>query len=101
MTEFYESQITDLLEAKQLAQSETKSLWAENLSLSSRLEQLIFESKHLENCLSKSNEELVTTSENYKGQLDAMTEHLAAQNEKITKQCDEIQLLRHKLTVKK
>lgn len=51
--------------------------------------------------MEKSNEELHTTTENYKSQLDAMTEHLAAQNEKITQQCDEIQVLKHYLSVKK
>lgn len=48
-----------------------------------------------------SHEELKTTNENYQNQLDALTEHLAAQNEKITEQCDDIQILRHKLTAKK
>lgn len=101
LTEYYESQIHELIEAKQLAQSETGSLWADNDALQTRLERLVLEKNALESILEKSSEELCTTSENYRTQLDAMTEHLAAQNEKITKQCDEIQVLRHKLSTKK
>ncbi|XP_060536190.1 protein phosphatase 1 regulatory subunit 21 isoform X2 [Cylas formicarius] len=101
LTSYYECQIRDILESKALAQSETKSLLAENQALKSRLENFILEYTDLQNNLEKSYEELVTTNENYKSQLDAMTEHLAAQNEKITQQCDEIQILKHKLSGKK
>ncbi|RZB89845.1 KLRAQ and/or TTKRSYEDQ domain containing protein [Asbolus verrucosus] len=101
LTEYYESQLREILEAKQLAQSETKTLLGENVALYSQLENLILVNKELENTLEKSNEELLTTIENYKSQLDAMTEHLAAQNDKITKQCDEIQALKHKIATKK
>jgi len=101
LTEYYESQIRELLESKQTAQSEAGSLWAENTALSARLEQVILEKNHLENSILTNVEDLHTTSDNYKSQLDAMTEHLAAQNEKITKQCDEIQVLKHRLSLKK
>lgn len=101
LTEYYESQLREILEIKQAAVSETKTLWGENAALYSRLEHLIMVNKDLENSLEKSNEELIVTIENYKSQLDAMTEHLAAQNDKITKQCDEIQALKHKIANKK
>lgn len=101
LTEYFEQKMRDLIEAKQLSQSETSSLWADNDALKTRLEHVVLEKNALESILEKSNEELHTTSENYRSQLDAMTEHLAAQNEKITQQCDEIQILRHKLNQKK
>lgn len=101
LCEYYESQIQSVLEARQLAQSESNSLWTENAALSARLENLVLEKTKFETNLEKCNEELQTTSKNYKAQLDAMTEHFAAQNEKITKQCDEIQMLKHKLMQKK
>ncbi|KAK4885720.1 hypothetical protein RN001_001991 [Aquatica leii] len=101
LTEYYETQIRELLEVKQLAQSEASSLWAENAALGARLEQLSLEKNQLENNILSNVEELHLTSDNYKTQLDAMTEHLANQNEKIAKQCDEIQVLKHKLTLKK
>lgn len=81
--------------------SETKTVRAENEALKARLENLTSEYSELKNNLEKSYEELMTTNNNYKSQLDAMTEHLAAQNEKITKQCDEIQFLKHKMSQKK
>lgn len=84
-----------------MALSEVNSLYAENSALTARIEQLILEKSHLENNILSNVEELHTTSDNYKSQLDAMTEHLAAQNEKITKQCDEIQVLKHRLSFKK
>ncbi|EFA06081.1 protein phosphatase 1 regulatory subunit 21 [Tribolium castaneum] len=101
LTEYYESQLGELLQAKQMAFSETKTLWGENQALYSRLEHLTVVNKEIEGNLEKSNEELLTTIENYKSQLDAMTEHIAAQNDKITKQCDEIQALKHKIASKK
>lgn len=101
LCEYYESQVKSVLESRQHALSEANSLWTENNALSTRLEQLVLEKIKIETCLEKCNEELHTTNKNYKSQLDAMTEHFAAQNEKITKQCDEIQMLKHKLTQKK
>ncbi|CAG9764691.1 unnamed protein product [Ceutorhynchus assimilis] len=101
LTEYYETQLRDMLEAKTLALSETKSIFAENQALKSRLDAVIFDFSELQKKLEKSYEELLTTNQNYRSQLDAMTEHLAAQNEKITGQCDEIQILRHKLSAKK
>lgn len=84
-----------------MAHSETNTLWIENEGMCKRLEKLILEKNALESILEKSNEELHTTSENYKMQLDAMTEHVAAQNETITKLSDEIEILKHKLSTKK
>lgn len=101
LTTYYETQLKDILEQKLLAHSETKSLWAENMSLQARLEDLTLKYNEMDDNLAKSYEELVTTHDNYKTQLDAMTEHLASQNERITKQCDEIQLLKHMLSIKK
>ncbi|XP_017773569.1 PREDICTED: protein phosphatase 1 regulatory subunit 21 [Nicrophorus vespilloides] len=101
LTEYYESQIRNLLELKLLCQSEANSLHADNEALIARLENAILEKNSSESILEKTNEELHTTSENYKMQFDAMTEHFAAQNEKITKQCDEIEMLKHKLNAKK
>ncbi|KAF5299571.1 hypothetical protein FQR65_LT09376 [Abscondita terminalis] len=101
LTDYYESQIQQLLETKQLAQSEASSLWAENAALGARLEELSLEKKQLENNILSNVEELHLTNDSYKSQLDAMTEHLATQNEKIAKQCDEIQVLKHRLTLKK
>lgn len=101
LTEYYEQKMRNLIEAKQIAQSETGSLLADNEAMKTRMERLIREKTALESILENSNEELHTTSDNYRIQLDAMTEHLAAQNEKITQQCDEIQVLRHRLLQKK
>ncbi|XP_065168701.1 protein phosphatase 1 regulatory subunit 21 [Atheta coriaria] len=101
LTEYYETQIAELIESKAAYKSEFCSLQADNDTLKTRLEHLLLEKNALESILEKSNEELHTTTENYKSQLDAMTEHLAAQNEKITQQCDEIQVLKHYLSVKK
>ncbi|XP_030744962.1 protein phosphatase 1 regulatory subunit 21 isoform X1 [Sitophilus oryzae] len=101
LSEYYESQLRDTLESKAVVFAETKSLFAENQALKSRLENFISEHTELQKKLEISYEELVTTNENYKSQLDAMTEHFATQNEKITQQCDEIQILKHKLASKK
>lgn len=101
LSEFYESQITTLLSAKQLCESESSVLWADKSGLQVRLEHLILEKNALESILEKSNEELHTTSQNYKQQLDAMTEHIATQNERITKLSDEVEFLKHKLSIKK
>ncbi|KAK5647336.1 hypothetical protein RI129_002228 [Pyrocoelia pectoralis] len=101
LSEYYETQISELLEAKQTAQSETSSLWAESAALCARLEHLTLEKDRLENTILLNIEEIRVTSDNYKSQLDAMTEHLASQNEKIARQCDEIQVLKHKLHTKK
>lgn len=101
LTNYYESQLSTILEAKVMLQSETKTVWADNIALKSRLENITSEYNQLKSNLEKSYEELMTTNDNYKTQLDAMTEHLAAQNEKITNQCDEIQFLKHKLSSKK
>ncbi|CAG9837130.1 unnamed protein product [Diabrotica balteata] len=101
LTNFFESQISEILESNALLKSETQTVWAENLALTARLENVTLEHKKLKSSLESSYEELMTTNNNYKTQLDAMTEHLAAQNEKITKQCDEIQFLKHKLSSKK
>ncbi|KAF5304773.1 hypothetical protein FQA39_LY09550 [Lamprigera yunnana] len=101
LTKYYDTQIRELLESKQMALSEASSVWAENVALGARIEQLTLEKKELENNILSNTEEYYTTSDNYKSQLDALTEHLASQNEKITKQCDEIQVLKHRLTLKK
>ncbi|XP_045472721.1 protein phosphatase 1 regulatory subunit 21 [Harmonia axyridis] len=101
LTIYYESQLREMLETKQLCLSETKTLWAENTALCQRLENLQLEYKETESQLEVRKEELNTTNHNYKVQLDAMTEHLAAQNDKITQQSDEIEMLRHKLLSKK
>ncbi|KAL3286318.1 hypothetical protein HHI36_000827 [Cryptolaemus montrouzieri] len=101
LTEYYESQIREMLETKQKCLSETKTLWAENAAFSQRLENLLLEHKELESQLESNKEELNITTQNYKTQLDAMTEHLAAQNDKITKQSDEIEMLKHMLMSKK
>ncbi|KAK9875353.1 hypothetical protein WA026_007751 [Henosepilachna vigintioctopunctata] len=101
LTEYYECKIREMLKSKQMCLSETKTLWAENIALSQRLENLIIEHKELESKLENNKEELNLTTQNYKAQLDAMTEHLAAQNDKITKQSDEIETLMHRLISKK
>lgn len=101
LTNYYESQLSQLLESNVLLQSETKTAWAENMAMKARLESVTQEYSDLKASLESSFEELKITNNNYKSQLDAMTEHLAAQNEKITKQCDEIQFLKHKLSSKK
>lgn len=101
LTNYYESQISEILESNALSKSETQTAWAENLALKARLEDITLEYSKLKSSLQSSYEELMTTNNSYKTQLDAMTEHLAAQNEKITKQCDEIQFFKHKLAIKK
>lgn len=101
LSEYYESQIKEMLETKQMCLSETKTLWAENTALCQRLENLQFENREIESQLEIRKEELNVTNQSYKVQLDAMTEHLAAQNDKITQQSDEIEMLRHKLLSKK
>lgn len=101
LTNYYESQLSKLLETNVMLQSETRTTWSENIALKSRLENITLEHNDLKNTLNISYEELKVTHNNYKTQLDAMTEHLAAQNEKITRQCDEIQFLKHKISSKK
>ncbi|ENN72779.1 hypothetical protein HUJ04_013396 [Dendroctonus ponderosae] len=101
LTEYYESQLREMLEIKTLSLAESKSLSAENQALKARLEHAISEQSELQKNLDTSHEELLTTNQNYRSQLDAMTEHLAAQNEKITQQSDEIEILKHKLATKK
>ncbi|KAJ3637497.1 hypothetical protein MTP99_000950 [Tenebrio molitor] len=101
LTKYYESQLREILEAKQVAVSETKTLWGENEALQARLENLALMNKELEQSLERNNEELIITIENYRDQLDALTEHLAAQNDKIAKQCDEIETLKHKAATRK
>lgn len=101
LTTYYEDQIRKALENEQLAKSEANSLRVENEALYVRLEQIVLEKNKLNTNLDKCTEELQLISQNYKTQLDAMTEHFAAQNEKITKQCDEIQTLKYKLSQKK
>lgn len=101
LTNYYESQLSKLLETNVMLQSETKTTWSENMALKARLENITKEHNALKTNLDSSYEELKITNNNYKSQLDAMTEHLAAQNEKITHQCDEIQFLKHKFAFKK
>ncbi|XP_044746491.1 protein phosphatase 1 regulatory subunit 21 isoform X2 [Coccinella septempunctata] len=101
LTEYYESQLREMLETKQMCLSETKTLWAENTALCQKLENLLLENREIESQLEVKKEELHTTNQNYKVQLDAMTEHLAAQNDKITQQSDEIEMLKHTLLSKK
>lgn len=101
LTTYYEDQIRKTLENEQLAKSEASSLRVENEALYIRFEQTVLEKNKLVTNLEKCTEELQLISNNYKSQLDAMTEHFAAQNEKITRQCDEIQTLKHKLLQKK
>ncbi|GJQ66046.1 hypothetical protein Trydic_g4134 [Trypoxylus dichotomus] len=99
LTEYYESQLRTILDVQQAAVAKSNVLGAENEALNTRLEHLMLEKNALDRILDKSNEELHTTHQNYKSQLDALTEHMAAQNEKITKQSDEIEMLNHKLLV--
>ncbi|XP_018562867.1 protein phosphatase 1 regulatory subunit 21 isoform X2 [Anoplophora glabripennis] len=101
LTNYYELQLSKILEKNILLESEIKTLWADNICLKTRLEHVTSEHCKLKENIEVSYEELITTNKNYKSQLDAMTEHLAAQNEKIANQCDEIQVLRHKLSLKK
>lgn len=101
LTTYYEDQIRKALENEQFAKSEANSLRVENEGLYIRLEEALSEKSKLGTSLEKCSEELQLISQNYKSQLDAMTEHFAAQNEKITRQCDEIQSLKHKLQQKK
>lgn len=101
LNRYYENQIRKMFENEQLAKSEASSLWTENEAVRCRLEQVLLDKSKLEANLEKCTEELHLISQNYKVQLDVMTEHFAAQNEKITRQCDEIQVLKHKLTQKK
>ncbi|KAI4468249.1 smooth muscle myosin heavy chain-related [Holotrichia oblita] len=99
LTQYYESQLRTILETQQTAVAKSDILSAENDALNTRLEHIMLEKNALDRILDKSNEELHTTHQNYKSQFDAMTEHMAAQNEKITKQCDDIEMLNHKLLV--
>jgi len=46
-------------------------------------------------CLCK--DELQTTARSYEGQLSMMSEHLAAMNERLTQQKDEIDILKYQL----
>lgn len=101
VTDYYEKQIRQILQQKNDILSESKSLWADYNALAERLAGLTEDYKNTESLLEKSMEELRVTHENYKSQLDAMTEHLAAQNEKITRQTDDINMLKHKLSMKK
>nr|CAI5824598.1 unnamed protein product [Callosobruchus analis] len=101
LTNYYETKLRDLLDKNVCLQSEMKTAYAENIALKGRLESITLELNDLKMKMESSYEELIITNNNYRSQLDAMTEHLAAQNEKITKQCDEIQLLKYKLSSKK
>ncbi|KAK9737372.1 Brain and reproductive organ-expressed protein (BRE) [Popillia japonica] len=96
LTKYYESQLRAILETQQMAVAKSDILSAENDALNTRLDHLMLEKNALDRILDKSNEELHTTHQNYKSQFDAMTEHMAAQNEKITQQCDDIEMLNHK-----
>lgn len=99
--DYYDTQVSTLLESKSLAESESKSLWIEIDSLSARLDDSMYEKQALESILEKTAEELRTSNTNYQSQLDAMTEHLASQNDKIAQQSDEIEILNHTLSLKK
>jgi len=46
-------------------------------------------------CVGK--DELQTTTRSYEGQLSMMSEHLAAMNERLTQQKDEIDILKYQL----
>lgn len=100
VTTYYETQLSQLFQKNVLLESETKTGWAENMALKARLENITIEFSNLKANLESSYDDLKITNNNYKTQLDAMTEHLASQNEKITRQCDEIQFLKHKLSGK-
>lgn len=99
--DYYETQVRRLLSKTSLAESESKSLWIEINSLSARLDECMYEKHALESILEKTAEELSTSNSNYQSQLDAMTEHLASQNDKIAQQSDEIEVLKHTLSLKK
>lgn len=99
--DYYEAQVRKLLSKTSLAESESKSLWIEINSLGARLDECMYEKQALESILEKTAEELLTSNSNYQSQLDAMTEHLASQNDKIAQQSDEIEVLKHTLSLKK
>lgn len=101
LTEYYETKIRDLLEEKQVIHSEASSLLAENKALAQRLERASLEKSEMKEDMERGIEEFRTSCDNYKSQLDAMTEHLATQNEKITRQCDEIQALKMRVASRK
>ena len=48
-------------------------------------------------CVSVRQDELQTTTRSYEGQLSMMSEHLAAMNERLTQQKDEIDILKYQL----
>jgi len=48
-------------------------------------------------CVSVRQDELQTTTRSYEGQLSMMSEHLAAMNERLTQQKDEIDVLKYQL----
>lgn len=53
-----------------------------------------------QNNVSRLKEELLTTTSNYKEQLQSMSEHMANMNEKLASQQEEIEILKHELTEK-
>lgn len=89
---------------RQLAESESRTLVAENDALQTRLDQLIQDKiesdERIQELLNKQRslqEELQITSHNYEQQLSTMSEHLADLNDKYTEQCELIQQLMYQI----
>lgn len=101
LSEYYETKIRDMFEEQQEIRAKAESLLAENKALCERLESMSIEKAEVEEDLERGVEEFRFSSVSYKNQIDALTEHLAAQNEKITQLSDEIEELQMQLAVKK
>lgn len=104
VTKHYGRRVAELTSNLQQADSKAVHFYAECRALQKRLVLCQTDRNKMQDELSKANQcvaqlkdELQTTSRSYEGQLSMMSEHLAAMNEKLTSQKDEIDILRHQL----
>lgn len=104
VTKHYSRRVTELTSNLQLADSKAVHFYAECRALQKRLvlcqrekDKMQSELTQANQCIAQLKDELQTTTRSYEGQLSMMSEHLAAMNERLTSQKDEIDLLRYQL----
>ncbi|KAG8443661.1 hypothetical protein GDO86_008996 [Hymenochirus boettgeri] len=97
----YMARIAELTTQLQLADSKAVHLYAECRALSKRLslaeksnQSLAEETKSTSQCISRLQDELITTKRSYEDQLSMMSDHLCIMNETLSKQREEIDTLK-------
>ncbi|XP_026315000.1 protein phosphatase 1 regulatory subunit 21 isoform X2 [Hyposmocoma kahamanoa] len=108
MTTYFRNKTSELKAEKEELKSKTEHYVKECEMLRLRFEEMerdkqadarTLEEKH--GTISRLEEELHSTAHNYEEQMSVLTEHVATLNEQLTRQHDQIQLLKHQLSTRK